>query len=121
MYISSKKPEKKLAGRPCSKLIILALMGIMLCSMITVFIGLELNLNRPLPTNISTLSFPDSDPITPVPTSTPTVTATSTSVPEPTPTPTKGVAQPPDTTENIHVALIFNYQVDHPQDDLGQV
>jgi len=49
------------------------------------------------------------------------MTITATNTPEPTLTPTLGVGKPPDTTENIHLALIFNGGVQDPQDELGVV
>jgi hypothetical protein len=127
MIASSKRPGKGFLRMTRSQLTILALLGILFCFLFFAFIGLAFYQNRPLPTLIPTVPSPTPLPPTPTPTitqtptqtATPTVTASST--PEPTFTPTKGVANPPDTTENIHVALIFNGRVDDPQDEKGVV
>jgi hypothetical protein len=109
------------------QLIILAFLGILFCISLSAFIKLAFAQNDPLPTHFPTLPIqntvlPSDTPTitqTPTPTSTPTATATNTL--EPTFTPTRGVAQPPDTSENIHVALISNHYIENPQDEAGIV
>jgi len=121
MLPSSKRPSQRDLGMTGSQLTFLVLLGVLFCSLLSVFIGSAFYQNRPLPTHIPALLIPTTLPPSPTPTSTPTVTATATSTPEPTFTPTRGVANPPDATENIHVALIFNSRVDAPQDETGNV
>jgi hypothetical protein len=127
MIATSKRQGKRFLGMTPSQLIILAILGILFCFLFSAFIGLTFYQNKPLPTHIPTVPSPTSMPatLTPTITQTPTPTITSTvtasSTPEPTFTPTEGVANPPDTTENIHVALIFNGRVDNPQDEIGVV
>jgi hypothetical protein len=117
----SKKPFLGLTGPQLGILLgILAVLVILLCLVVIAFGKMMFTPTAPLPSLIPTLPDPTSIPptatptftLTPSPTDTPTFTptdtATATSIPEPTIVPTKGVPEPPDTTDNIHVAQIFN-------------
>jgi hypothetical protein len=129
MHKPSTQPSKTLFGLTRLQLGILAGLGILFCLMVSVFIGLAFILGSPLPTVIPAPPSPTSNPstATPTPTSTQTPsptytpTATATDTPESTFTPTKGVMKPPDATENIHVAQIFNAHIDNIQDEIGNV
>ena len=141
MLPSSNGASKRLLGMTYLQLSILAALGLLFCLLLFGFIGLVDRPKTPLPTLIPTLPNPSATPLTPTstltltPTSTPTSTPTATQTftptftptttptrtPSPTLTPRTGIAEPPDTTENIHVALIFNGSVTKPADELGKV
>lgn len=110
-----------------SQQIILALLGFLFCLLLSAIIGFVYFQRNLLPDYIPTLPIPDS--ILPSNTyeaaqtsnSTFTLAATASDTPEPTFTPTQTVTKLPDTTENIHVALIFNSKVYNPNDEIGAV
>jgi hypothetical protein len=136
MPTSPKIQQKPLLGLTWPQLGILAVLVILLCLTVIGFAVLALSTAVPLPTLIPTLPNPTSLSPTPAPTITqtpsptaaPTLTPTDTAavvptatpIPQPTLLPTRGVAKPPDTTSNIHVAQIFNSH-STPEQEMGRV
>ncbi|HVM71215.1 MAG TPA: putative glycoside hydrolase [Anaerolineales bacterium] len=134
--------KKTTLGMTPLQLGILAILVILLCASVTIFVVLALYPTTAPAARISTLAdgsaysatpppsateqpspsetptIPPAD--TPTDTATPSATPTATQVPEPTAVPTKGVPLPPDTTDNIHVAQIFT-GVDNPAEETGKV
>jgi Hypothetical glycosyl hydrolase family 15 len=142
MPASPKSQKKTYLGMTLPQLSIAAVLVILICFSIIALAGLAFSPATPLPTLIPTLPEatslpPTSTPAitpTPIPSDTPTATptdipsatftatatATATAIPAPTMSPTKGVAKPPDTTDNIHVAQIFT-SVATPEEEIGKV
>jgi hypothetical protein len=134
---SSRRSVKKILGMTGTQISILAILVFLFCLLVAVLGALALSPTLTLPAAISNLPYPSSPPSTLSPTSTPTNTLTNTPTntptdtptstptatftPSPSMTPTKGVPKPPDTTENIHVAQIFNAGIPNPGDETGKV
>jgi hypothetical protein len=121
----SKQSRKRIFGMTGSQLTILGSMGMLFCFLLIATIWFVFSDAILMPSNIPNPDIPTSTQTTPTVTASetpsPTYTPTATATPEPTLTPTPGVAKPPDTTENIHVALIFNGGVEDPQAEKGVV
>jgi hypothetical protein len=125
------RQSKRILGLTIGQLSLLAIPGILLCLLLSTFIGWIYRDNVSLLTAIRTLAIPTDIPATSTQTPNPSLTPTSsqtasptptiTDTPEPTITPTPTIVTSPDTLENIHVAQIFNGAVDDPQEEVGKV
>jgi hypothetical protein len=122
MHTSPKKPEKKLLGMRRTQLIILAILGILFCCVLLAALEFLFSENKFRTINILNPGDPTNSQLpSPMYAAAITPSASTTNTPQPTLMPTPGVPKPPDTTENIHLALIFNGEVKNPQDESGVV
>lgn len=121
----SKPVKKKAPGITGAQWFFLASLGVLFCFLVVVFIGFMVFPEMLSSGWLNAPASPRSDfPLPaatqpPSPTQTPTFTASPSPTPSLTPTPTPGAPLPPDTSDGIHLALIFNGGVSDPREEVG--